>query len=294
MDRVFPKLILLFALLSSINISAKSVSGVILDEITKQPVPYVNICIENESRGTSSEFNGEFTLSLSKDNDLQKYIIISSVGYVTKKIKISSFAESKQAILLTPKVSALSAVEITTKKGRTIKLDRIKKSVFNMRLIEGSSAPLAYVKLFPYETKYENTALRTIRMKFGRYDDNDKEVVIIIRVLSKDKETGLPSEDLISKTIVKLDKCKPINQYVFEYNLEEFVEFPKDGVFVGLEWVYIKENETSNKYGTYVAPTLICQYNTKENNIYRFSSGKWEEDTVLNNVIPYIELQISE
>ena len=294
MNRIFSSLVVLFVLLIATPSYAVKVTGVILDEITKQAVPYVNICIENESRGTSSEFNGKFTLNLVKDNDLQKTVIISSVGYVTKKVKISNIANSKQAILLTPKVSALSAVEITTKKGRTIKLDRIKKSPFNMRFNVGSSAPFAYVKLFHFDAKYENMALRTIRMKFGRYDDSDKEIAIIVRVLSMDLETGLPSEDLISKTIVKLEKCKPTNQYVFEYNLEEFVEFPKDGVFVGLEWIYIKENETTNEYGSYVAPMLVSKYNTKENNTYRFSSGKWEEYTELSNAVPYIELQISE
>ena len=294
MLRIFSKLFLLVVLLNSINVSANSVKGLIIDEFSKQPIPYVNICVDNNDWGTSSALDGSFILMLDKDDDLLKYMIISSVGYETKKIQISFIADSNHIILLTPKFPVLSKINISPKKGKTIKLDKIKRSKNNAASSNGGEAPYAFVKYFSYNKDYNNTILRTIRMKFGRYNDFDKEIVIIIRVLSKDTLINLPSKDLISKTIVKLEKCKKTNQYIFEYNLEELVEFPKDGVFVGIEWVYIESNHIVIDCINYYSPSLISKYNTKVNNVYMFTNGKWSEDYRYGNMIPYIELQISE
>jgi len=42
-------------LLLLISVSAwAQISGVVKDSITKQPIPYVNISVENENKGTTS------------------------------------------------------------------------------------------------------------------------------------------------------------------------------------------------------------------------------------------------
>ncbi len=293
MLRIFSKLFLLVVLLNSMTVSAKSVSGLLLDESSKQAIPYVNICVENNDYGTSSSLDGRFSLDLFDDYDIQSFIIISSVGYEIKKIQISSFVDSNKIILMAPKIPTLSKIKVAPPKGKNIKLDKIKRSRNNAASSNGSEAPFAFVKYFSYDYDYKNTILRSIRMKFGRYNDFDKEIVLIIRVLSKDTLTNLPSEDLISKTIVKLEKCKRTNQYIFEYNLEELVEFPKDGVFIGIEWVYIEENNIVTDFSNYYAPSLLSKYNTKYNNVYMFTNGKWSEDYRYGNMIPYMELNIS-
>jgi CarboxypepD_reg-like domain len=50
-----------FLLLISFSISAQ-IKGVVKDSISGKPIPYVNILVENENIGTTSEENGEFVI----------------------------------------------------------------------------------------------------------------------------------------------------------------------------------------------------------------------------------------
>lgn len=49
-------LILLFLSISALA----QQKGIVKDSISKQPIPYVNISVENENIGTTSEENGAF------------------------------------------------------------------------------------------------------------------------------------------------------------------------------------------------------------------------------------------
>ena len=69
----------LLLLLMSFYVSAQT-KGVVVDESGK-PIPYVNIWVENENIGTTSEENGEFSINVS-DN---KYLIFSAIGYETQR-----------------------------------------------------------------------------------------------------------------------------------------------------------------------------------------------------------------
>lgn len=65
-----------------------SVSGVVQDN-TGMPIPGANIIIEGTMTGTTSDFDGNFTL---KEVGIGDTISISYVGYITKDIVITSSA----------------------------------------------------------------------------------------------------------------------------------------------------------------------------------------------------------
>ena len=73
-------------LLMSFYVSAQT-KGVVVDESGK-PIPYVNIWIENENIGTTSEENGEFSINSPKDKNL----IFSILGFDKRTIKESEVA----------------------------------------------------------------------------------------------------------------------------------------------------------------------------------------------------------
>ena len=62
------------------------ISGVVKDSITKQPIPYVNISVENENKGTTSEENGTFSIHVSEKS---KNLIFSALGFERKTVQIS-------------------------------------------------------------------------------------------------------------------------------------------------------------------------------------------------------------
>ena len=76
----------LFLILFSISFFSQT-KGIVVDESGK-PIPYVNIWVENENIGTTSEENGAFSINVS-DN---KYLIFSAIGYVTQR-KISNILD---------------------------------------------------------------------------------------------------------------------------------------------------------------------------------------------------------
>ena len=46
------------------------IRGVVKDSISGEPIPYVNIWVENETIGTTSEANGSFFLEASKQKNI--------------------------------------------------------------------------------------------------------------------------------------------------------------------------------------------------------------------------------
>ncbi|WP_299122164.1 DUF5686 family protein [uncultured Winogradskyella sp.] len=102
--RKFLFLILLF--LSFKTFAQTSKKFVLIDEDIKKVIPFANIIFnENNHKGTSTDIDGVFYVPLSVEN-----ITISSVGYETKTLKLSSF--EYQIIRLKPQVSALDEVVI--------------------------------------------------------------------------------------------------------------------------------------------------------------------------------------
>jgi hypothetical protein len=68
-------------LLLGFSLSAQ-IKGVVVDE-NDQPISYVNIAVENENSGTSSEENGTFIISVSESKNL----VFSALGYEKKTVK---------------------------------------------------------------------------------------------------------------------------------------------------------------------------------------------------------------
>ena len=75
------RLILFFLVVSQFALS--QIKGVVKDSISGEPIPYVNIWVENETIGTISEIDGSFVLTTSSD----KNIVFSILGYNKKTLK---------------------------------------------------------------------------------------------------------------------------------------------------------------------------------------------------------------
>ena len=78
----------LFFLFVSFSLTAQ-IRGVVKDSISGEPIPFVNIWVENETVGTTSEADGTFFLQASKE----KNIVISVLGYERKTLKGSEISE---------------------------------------------------------------------------------------------------------------------------------------------------------------------------------------------------------
>lgn len=72
----------LFFLASS---NAQTVTGIVIDSFTKEPVPFASVYFSNSSRGTSAGEDGRFELYVAENGG--QNITISSVGYASQLIE---------------------------------------------------------------------------------------------------------------------------------------------------------------------------------------------------------------
>ena len=78
MKTIYTKLLLLFLMLPFSVLAQNSLEGKVLDKISKQPLPGVNVNIEGASTGVSTDFDGNFKLANVKKGDK---VVFSFVGY---------------------------------------------------------------------------------------------------------------------------------------------------------------------------------------------------------------------
>lgn len=74
--------------LVSISISAQNITitGVVSDAVTKEPVPGAGILVKGTTKGFSADFDGKYAIKVNKGDVLQ----FSSIGYKTKEITVQN------------------------------------------------------------------------------------------------------------------------------------------------------------------------------------------------------------
>ncbi|BDB56270.1 carboxypeptidase-like regulatory domain-containing protein [Flavobacterium ammonificans] len=258
-----------FLFLVSFSLSAQ-IKGVVKDSISGQPIPYVNIWVENETIGTTSEENGSFSLDIKEE----KALVFSALGYESKK------SSSKHGIiLLKPKVFELNEVVIEQLKFQK------EIEVGNFSKTEGYhiSGDLEWsnAKFFKYETTYEQTKfVKKIKITTRSKVNNAK---FKIRLYSVNKE-GYPENDLLNEDIIVTVKKGKKNN-VIDISMFKLV-FPEEGLFVAYEVLKIESNKYEFKYTenngkklikkSYYAPDFECNL-VDEQNTYHFRNGKWNQ-----------------
>ncbi len=78
MKTIYKKLLFLMLLLPFCVLAQNTFSGKVLDKVSGQPLPGVNIIIQGSANGTSTDFDGKFQLSNVKKGDV---IVFSFIGY---------------------------------------------------------------------------------------------------------------------------------------------------------------------------------------------------------------------
>jgi hypothetical protein len=243
------------------------IRGVVKDSISGESIPYVNIWVENETIGTTSETNGSFSLDIKEE----KLLVFSALGYEIKK------ASSKtDLILLKPKVFELNEVVVTfPKKTKELEIGEAHK--VHISQLSGNK-PWIYAKLFNYDIKYKETPFIK---KIVFYSNSDiKGAKIKIRIFGFND--SIPTDDLINEDIIVTVKggMKKNTIDVSKYN----IEFPKKGIVIGLEWLIIEENKyfftykdpkTKQKVSLEnYAPSLVINHSPDEIS-FTYSKGRW-------------------
>ncbi|WP_445718527.1 carboxypeptidase-like regulatory domain-containing protein [Flavobacterium sp.] len=245
------------------------IRGVVKDSISGEPIPYVNIWVENETIGTTSETNGSFSLDIKEE----KLLVFSALGYEVKKASSKS-----ELILLKPKVFELNEVVISIpKKTKELEIGDSKK-IHHSQL--SGDKPWIYGKLFKFEEKYNETPF----LKKIIFYSNSKIKNAKLKIRIYNFKDSIPNEDILYEEVIVSVK-KGMQKNTVDLS-KHAILFPKEGVVIGLEWMIIEENKylfeykdtkskKTNSFVTY-APSLVINY-TEEENSFHFSGGKWRK-----------------
>lgn len=256
------------------TISNAQIKGKIIDSITKSPIQYVNIWVENENEGTTSNQNGYFEFN---KNYSSKTIVFSAVGYETKKIEWDSISE---VIQLNVQAFELKEFVINSTKEPIEKVvGEFKKSKIN-KFFGCGEKPKIWARFFPYSKLYNETPyLKKIKVFCISRNKNSK---FNLRFYSIDS-LGRPGEFLYDENIIGYArKGNKINEVdVSSYG----IKIPKNGFFVAVEWLIIESNQYEDQYtedgskekfkGFFYDPTFGTIAEETDQNSWSFTKGKW-------------------
>lgn len=174
---------------SRYNPNLREVTGIIKDSETGEPIPFANVMIKDKTIGTTSDFDGKFSLSIPIGS---KSLIVNYVGYESKEVTISnSFLD----IPLNESVTALQEVVVTDYRVPLIsRKDKYKK--------ESEPIPVE-MKTADYKTNFE-FAIKipySISSKAGNLSIEMKEVELNTSYLYKTIPKLNPQAFLIANIV---------------------------------------------------------------------------------------------
>ena len=252
--------------ISSFTFFGQNIQGVISDSISGQPLPLANITYLQSNNGTQSNNIGFYTLRLSGD---EKEILVSSLGYESKMIKLQDYSLAIQHslnIYLNPKTEELLEVLIPSvvkryKKIRTFSQNKGFTSQYSNQFgIQHAT--------FIQNQEGKNGLLESVTFSFKKRKEFDYLASFNIKFYAIDKVTGKPAEELCSQNIVISPENKTAKVTV---DVKDFgVRFPKNGLFVVLETVNVDDTIIPRTTGAYMAPYFNTVTSEKNPDIYSF------------------------
>lgn len=250
-------------------------ASVIIDAMSKEKIPFVNVWIQDKNIGTTSNFNGEFQLNYSASDT----IVFSAIGYETKKIYSDSMPN---LVTLTPIVLELGeVVALGHREHLSLTIGEFKKPTINYFFSCGTN-PWIAARYFPNDTSYAKTRyISKLSLVTKSRLENSKFYVR----LYKATEDGKPGDYLFTNPIMGVAKK---GKKTTELDLTDLhLKFPEHGLFVAIEWLIIEENKYEFTYtkngsnkkfvGVSYEPKIgVIPSETAENS-WIYIQGKWME-----------------
>ena len=260
------KCYILFLVLISFS-AFSQIKGTVIDEFGN-PIPYVNIWVDGESIGTTSNEDGSFIINSTKN----KVLVFSAVGFETKRTTLNN----GDKIILVSKIHKLNEVVIGKLKfTKNVEIGEAKKK--RSRFFSGDE-PWIYAKRFQFEESFVETPF--IKSIIFFTDSEKRAAKIKIRLFEFDN--SIPTDDLLNEDIV-VSVNKGMSKNVIDVSKYK-LKIPKNGVVVGLEWLIIDKNKfkidnlgtDDEKFRYSYAPSLIINYSDEEN-AFSYRNGAWEK-----------------
>jgi hypothetical protein len=111
-NRIFVAVLLFLLFICAPAQAQQTISGTVFDAQTQETLPSANILIKDTYRGTITNSNGSFSLTI-PDSLLPATLLIRYIGYETQQLSISRNSLAKHKISLKPSVTELQEIVVT-------------------------------------------------------------------------------------------------------------------------------------------------------------------------------------
>jgi hypothetical protein len=226
----------LFSLLIFISCSLSAqIKGIVKDSLTDKPIPYVNIWVENENIGTTSEENGEFSI-IGAEN---KTLVFSAIGFETLKAKLNESGK----VFLKSNAYQLEEVMIQKRIGKDqIEIGNYKKG--DVKMFYGTRLQPKILAKFIASTKDIKTHPFIDNITFFTLSNIDKaKIKVRFYDVDPDGSPGLDySGDIIIVTVKKGKRNTKLDLK------DKNIIIPDSGLFIAFEWMIIEENKYTYEY----------------------------------------------
>jgi len=209
---------------------AQQIKGVVIDSVSRQPIPFVSIGVIGSSTGTISNEQGNFILRLQKNN--LSDIGFSAIGYNIKKIKLNTIIDTFIEVKLSRNSINLKEVFVLPDMANYL-LDNMLKKYLNDTLKNEINVN-SYLRLYSSSksTTYENleavysasTSIRKIQklqIENGRYG-----------LIDSFKQNNLVLSYDFSKLVTHLN--------LFNYETQQNVNYPWFPLFIKKRKKFVK------------------------------------------------------
>src|SRR5210317_1428324 len=137
------KILLVIALiLGPIVFAQTSVSGLVTDSDTADPIPGVNIRVVGESIGTSTDFDGKFSLNVNRDVPFS--IEFTSVGYQSKSVEITENGQYLEIVIAQDATSLDEVVVSASRTPESIRESPVTIERIGIKELKSGSSPSFY------------------------------------------------------------------------------------------------------------------------------------------------------
>lgn len=279
-----------------LNAQTINISGIFINEITGEPIPFATIEILGKGIGCAANFKGKFSLELSL-NYSRDTVKCSSLAYASKLLDFKSFGKdySDIVIQLKPISYTLKEIEVFEPGLGNFKLgnyeDRKKSAGGQM------SQQNAQIAVYMDSKRYRKAKILNASFYISR-TCGKPETPFRVRVYSVDERTGNPGNDLILANIIIKGKRKGgwTTVDLSKYNIDA----PSSGYFVAMEWIntgdeyyyqtYINIiNKIVTNYGQICSITKIIPFPNTWDYTYGYGwkkyTGKMKDGFYYNSMI---------
>ena len=198
--------VLLLCLLCSGLRSQQLLRGVILSVTDRSPVAYASVGLKHITAGTISEKDGSFSLQIPATG-LSDTLLISSLGYSTRRVPVTLLLKTNQPILLAEKITVLTPVTVSTVKRQSI-ITELGSTAFNGGVYEPDTlyAGRTIALLIDPTTSLHRkgfslpSTLGLARLRIFR--NNLAVCRFRIRIIAVDPLSGEPGADLLDQDLI--------------------------------------------------------------------------------------------